>query len=82
MPSLLMRQGETGDSLFIIGEGSVDVTVRDFDDRQRHLATLKPGTFFGEMALLTVRPRFATVVTADDTELFELARADLEGVIA
>jgi CRP-like cAMP-binding protein len=58
---LLMRQGEEGDSLMVVQEGEVEVSVAL--DRERHvLKRGGPGEVFGEMALLTTEPRTASVV--------------------
>ena len=56
---VLTRQGGTGREFFVILEGSVDV-VRD-DER---INTLGAGDFFGEMGLISQKPRTATITTA------------------
>ncbi|MEX2281759.1 MAG: cation:proton antiporter [Gemmatimonadota bacterium] len=72
---IIVREGDPGDSLFLIGRGVVRV-VRDGSDEA--LATLLAGDFFGEMALLTGRPRNATVRAVTHCSLYELRRNDLE----
>jgi hypothetical protein len=58
---LLMRQGEEGDSLMVVQEGEVEVSVAL--ERERHvLKRAGAGEVFGEMALLTTEPRTASVV--------------------
>ncbi len=58
---LLIRQGEAGDSLMVVQEGEVEVSVAL--ERERHvLKRAGPGEVFGEMALLTSEPRTASVV--------------------
>jgi CRP-like cAMP-binding protein len=52
----LMREGSIGHEFFILVEGSVRVTQED-----QKLADLGPGSWFGEIALLTQEPRSATV---------------------
>ena len=52
----MTRQGEPGREFFVILEGSADVRRRG-----RKINSLKPGDFFGEIALVTSVPRTATV---------------------
>lgn len=78
----IVRQGEEGDSLFLIGRGVVRVTVRTRPNAApTPLATLLAGDFFGEMAVLSAEPRSATVTAATDGVLYELRREDLEAVM-
>ena len=72
---VVVRQGDRGDRLFVIGSGQADVVLDD-EAGERHLATLTGGDYFGEMALLTDRPRQATVRTTIPSELFSLSRED------
>lgn len=65
----VVRQGEVGDSFFVVAEGSATVTV---DGRQRRV--LGPGSWFGEIALLHDVPRTATVTADTPMRLGRLAR--------
>lgn len=76
----VVKQGELGDSMFLIGRGAVDILVSDGEHDERKLATLESGNFFGEVALLTSGPRTATVRTATPCGLLELRRSDLETI--
>ena len=79
----VVRQGDPGNTLFIIAEGAMDVLVRtDQAPDPVRVATLGAGDFFGEMSLLTGEPRRATVRAATPVVLYELSRdtvADLIG---
>jgi CRP-like cAMP-binding protein len=65
----IVRQGDEGDSFFIIGSGQVEVSAQDQTGSQGVLARLGPGKFFGEMSLLTGERRSATVTAVQDTEV-------------
>jgi small-conductance mechanosensitive channel/CRP-like cAMP-binding protein len=77
---VLARQGEAGDSFFIIRSGRVRIDVDDNLDDDIPPVTvnhLGPGEFFGEMALLTGAARGATVTAEQDTEVLLVARQDI-----
>lgn len=64
----VIRQNEAGDSFYIIIEGEVSCTQqRSMQDPAVEIAVLGKGSYFGEIALLTNRPRAATVTTRTDT---------------
>lgn len=79
----VVRQGDSGDTLYVIAEGAMDVLVRtDASPDPVRVATLGAGDFFGEMSLLTGEARRATVRAATPVVLYELSRdtvADLIG---
>ena len=56
----IVRQGEMGDSMFVIQQGNVEV-LREEAGRTFRLTSLGPGELFGEMALFEKAPRSATV---------------------
>ena len=66
--------GDRGDSLYIISQGSVAVSVPTDSGQEMALSKLFAGGFFGELGLLDGGPRTATVRAAEPTELFVLAR--------
>ena len=72
----ILREGESGDSLYLITGGRVEVETLD-DGERVPLGTLGPGDFFGEVSLLTARPRTATVTAMTDLEALELSRASI-----
>ena len=69
---VILREGESGDSIFLIGSGEVSVVSLRKGDHKIPLCTLRTGEFFGEMALFERRPRFATVITKERCSLLEI----------
>jgi CRP-like cAMP-binding protein len=78
----VLREGDRGDSLFIVSAGELEVQKRGEQGQQIRLATLGPGTFFGEFALLTDSERHASVRCLTECELLELQRNDLAALVA
>ena len=71
---VVIRQGDPGDSLFLVADGRLRV-YKDTDQGERiPLAALNEGSVFGEMSLITGEPRSASVVVARDAILLELTR--------
>jgi CRP-like cAMP-binding protein len=66
--TFIVREGDAGDSFFLIISGAVEVDAAGFAET-KHLATLGPGAIFGEIAALTREPRTATVTTVGETHL-------------
>jgi hypothetical protein len=54
--TVLFHEGETGKEMFVLQAGKVVIT-KTVRDTVKTLATLGPGEFFGEMALISNRPR-------------------------
>lgn len=75
---VVVRQGDAGDSLFVIRSGAVRITRREPGGGETPLATLREGDYFGEMSLLTGKARNATAVTLRECELLELSQAALD----
>ncbi|MHC4390961.1 MAG: cation:proton antiporter domain-containing protein, partial [Planctomycetota bacterium] len=75
----VVHEGEAGHSMFLIARGKLNVVKRrtGAPGEEMHLATLKEGGFFGEIALLTQCPRTASVRAATPCGLLELRRHDL-----
>lgn len=74
--TVIFRQGDHGDTMYVIQSGAVEVTQLQ-DGRETVLALLERGDFFGEMALIDERPRSATVKTIQPTRLLPLTRGSL-----
>lgn len=68
----VVRQGEPGDTFYVIVEG--EAKVKDANDRT--LSRLIPGDFFGEISLMDGGPRTATVVAETKLTTLALSRRD------
>ncbi len=77
---VILTEGEPGRSVFMLAGGTVRVFVRDRAGHDVALCTLGPGSFFGEIAALSGRPRSATVVAAARCELLELDKPTLDAI--
>jgi CRP/FNR family cyclic AMP-dependent transcriptional regulator len=71
---VIVRQGQPGESFFVIVRGRVAVTILSPEGREVVLNSLGEGDHFGEMALLDEEPRSATVVAQERSELAILSR--------
>ncbi len=70
----IIAEGSPGDSFFYIISGRVRI-VKKIGDAQEALRELGPGDFFGELALIHDKPRAASVIAMEDTELYEMSRS-------
>jgi CRP-like cAMP-binding protein len=77
----ILREGEVGDSLFLIRSGSVQVALRGAGAPSTSLAVLQAGDIFGEMAVLERRPRSATVVAKEECLLLEIAGEEIRKLL-
>ena len=73
----IFREGEMGDSLVIIVSGKADLIKKKKDGSEVILATCSKGAFFGEMTLINIEPRSATIRAAEDTEVIFLKNTAL-----
>lgn len=71
----LMREGEAGDSFYIMRSGTVEVLVKTPHDGFIHIRDLNPPAFFGEISLMTGEPRNATIRARSDVEVLEINRS-------
>ena len=66
---VLFREGDPGDSLYLVGKGSVRISKSGSGGEQETIGFIKSGNFFGEMALLDGKPRTAMAVAVEPTIL-------------
>jgi CRP-like cAMP-binding protein len=75
---VICEEGKLGCELFIVRAGEVEVRKRQRDrDRETMLARLKAGECFGEMSLIDIQPRSASVYACAPTELYVLDNRNL-----
>lgn len=79
--SIVVQEGDVGDSLFIILKGSVKISSYTAEGKEVVLSLLGEGGVFGEMSLLDRQPRSATVSTMEDSSLAQIRRPDFERLL-
>ena len=78
----VFHEGDDSDACYVVREGDLRVTREHSDGRAIALATLGPGDFFGELAMLDAGLRSASVETLSDSELLALPALDMRRLIA
>lgn len=78
---IIITEGEDGDYMLLVVEGSVDILKQDNQHRMKHITTIKPGTIVGEMAVIDGEKRFATCIAAEPSVLAVLTRDALVQII-
>ncbi len=78
---VIVRQGETGDSLFLIFQGHLSALFAAPGRPEREAGHLDPDDCFGEMSLLTGAPRSATVRARTAGVAFEVSKPDLAPIL-
>ena len=73
----VFRFGDSGESLFLVRSGRIQVFVENFQGDKIPLAENEPGDIFGEICLLDGGPRTATAVAVEDSECLSLDRGKL-----
>ena len=66
---VIFREGDPGDLLYLVGEGSVKISKSGRGGEQETLGYIQRGSFFGEMALLDGQPRSAMATAMGSTVL-------------
>jgi signal transduction histidine kinase len=77
----LMREGELGDSLYVVLEGGIEITKRS-GEQEVALALRGPGEVIGEMALLEQTPRSATGRAAQASRLLKIEKDAFRQVLS
>lgn len=79
--SVIIREGEPGDTLYLIIEGSVTVNKRQADGKDLELDQINAGDYFGEMALFEDIPRTATIRTISECHVLSLNKHEFEEIV-
>ena len=76
----LVKPEDVLQSLFIVGSGVLEATLRN-DDGENDQLRFGPGDYFGEMGLLAGTPASATIAALTPSIVYELTKADLRPVL-
>ncbi|CUH44911.1 MULTISPECIES: Crp/Fnr family transcriptional regulator [Ruegeria] len=74
---VLFEQGDEGDALYVISEGTLEVSFLAMSGRKLSLTLMKPGEVFGEIALFDSGPRTATIAAAEPSSVLRVRRSDV-----
>jgi CRP/FNR family cyclic AMP-dependent transcriptional regulator len=78
---VIFREGDSGDTCYVVQDGSVRVTRNHSDGRTITLAELRPGDLFGELAMFDSERRSATVEAVEDTIGVALLAGDMRRLL-
>ncbi|HMA91983.1 MAG TPA: cyclic nucleotide-binding domain-containing protein [Polyangiaceae bacterium] len=74
----LFREGEDGRAMYVVLRGEVEVSKRSHRGTEARVALLGPGDWFGEMSIVDVQPRSASILALAPTSLLAVTTNDLD----
>jgi len=77
----LFKVNQPGTAMFIIADGEVEIVLPNKEGQETILATLKPGNFLGELAMLDESPRSASARGKTHTKALAFFRSDLNRLL-
>jgi putative oxidoreductase len=77
----IVKQGEIAEQFFVIISGKLKVYRETADGIRTDLTVLGPGSYFGEVALVTGKPRTASVEAVEETTLIEISKDEFDVVL-
>jgi CRP/FNR family transcriptional regulator, cyclic AMP receptor protein len=78
--TIVFREGDEARDMFVLVEGELEVVKRSHRGIDARVAMLGPGDWFGEMSVVDVQPRSATVRTLAPSRLLRITSADLDAL--
>jgi CRP/FNR family transcriptional regulator, cyclic AMP receptor protein len=78
---VIFHQGDIGDSLQVVASGGVKIVLPSTEGDEAIIASLQPGDFFGELALLDGSPRSTTAAALEATETLALPREAFQALL-
>ncbi|HTY08066.1 MAG TPA: cyclic nucleotide-binding domain-containing protein [Candidatus Edwardsbacteria bacterium] len=78
--TVVFKEGSDGQEMFLITKGEMEISISR-NDSKLVLAELGESSFFGEMALITDKPRTATVIALVDSEAYVLSKTEFQGLL-
>jgi len=79
--TVIFREGDSGDRCYVITNGDVRISKFIPNIGEEALAVLKPGDYFGEMALIDKFPRSAHAIANTDVAVLAINKSDLDKVL-
>jgi len=73
----IFKEGDTGDAMFLVKEGRVEISAVASRNVRHILAQVEPGDIFGEMAIIEDKPRSACAVAREQTLVYALPRTEV-----
>jgi CRP/FNR family transcriptional regulator, cyclic AMP receptor protein len=78
--SVVFNEGDSGREMFVLLEGEIEVLKHSKSLRETRVALLGPSDWFGEMSILDVMPRSATVRTLSPSRVLRITAHDLDAL--
>ncbi len=78
---VVFREGDKGDTCYVVRSGSVSIRREHMDGRTLALAELRPGSMFGELAMFDSETRSATAEALEPTQLVAILGSDMQRVL-
>ncbi len=75
---VIFREGDPGRELFVLLDGEMEVIKQSKTQRESRVAIFGPGDWFGEMSILDIMPRSATVRALAPSRVLKMSASDLE----